>query len=103
MTRLAPLIIQNYTSFDFYINCKGRSNNYDALESQGTGLDPPGIKVRASKGLAAVDYFLPGYHVWAHVIEALSDFGYDLNNMVRHSCVGNKAAEMVALKPTILC
>lgn len=50
---------------------------------QETGLDPPGIKVRASKGLAAVDYFLPGYHVWAYVIEALSDFGYDLNNMVR--------------------
>lgn len=49
---------------------------------QATGLDPPGIKVRASKGLAAVDYFLPGYHVWAHVIEALSDLGYDLNNMV---------------------
>ena len=52
---------------------------------QASGLDPPGIKVRASKGLAAVDYFLPGYHVWAHVIEALSDFGYDLNNMVSPS------------------
>ena len=56
-------------------------------DAQATGLDPLGIKVRASKGLAAVDYFLPGYHVWAHVIEALSDFGYDLNNMVKSQLV----------------
>ena len=26
---------------------------------------------------------MPGYHVWAKVIEALADVGYDTNNLVR--------------------
>lgn len=49
---------------------------------QVTGLDPPGVKVRASTGLEAVDYFVAGYHVWARLIGAFVDLGYDANNLV---------------------
>ncbi len=49
---------------------------------QETGMDPQGVKVRAGQGLEAVDYFLPGYHVWARMIEAFADLGYDSNNLV---------------------
>lgn len=48
-----------------------------------TGLDPKGIKLRAANGLEAVDYFMPGYHVWAKLVEALADMGYDANTLVR--------------------
>ena len=40
------------------------------------GLDPEGIKLRASEGLLAVDYFFPGYAVWAGMIHAAADLGY---------------------------
>lgn len=46
-------------------------------------MDPEGVKVRASQGLEAVDYFVSGYHVWARMIEALADLGYDTNDLVR--------------------
>lgn len=49
---------------------------------QKTGLDPAGIKLRASEGLAAVDFLMPGYFVWGKIIEALADIGYDCNNVV---------------------
>ncbi|CCW64584.1 unnamed protein product [Phytomonas sp. EM1] len=42
-----------------------------------TGLDKKGIKVRPDSGLASVDYFVPGYWVWAKVIINLADIGYD--------------------------
>lgn len=48
-----------------------------------TGLDPEGVKLRASEGLFGVDYFFPGYAVWAKIIEAAADLGYDTNNLVR--------------------
>lgn len=44
-----------------------------------TGLDPPGIKLRAVTGLEAVDWFVPGYFVWGKVIESLGEVGYDAN------------------------
>lgn len=44
-----------------------------------TGMDPPGIKLRAAQGLEAVDYVLPGYNVWGEMIESLADIGYDSN------------------------
>ena len=44
-----------------------------------TGLDPPGIKLRAVSGLEAVDWFVPGYFVWGKVIESLGEVGYDTN------------------------
>ena len=49
-----------------------------------TGMDPENaeIKLRAAEGLEAVDFFLPGYHVWAKLIESLADLGYDSNNLV---------------------
>lgn len=37
---------------------------------------------RASEGLLGVDYFFPGYAVWAGMIEAAADLGYDTNNLV---------------------
>lgn len=40
------------------------------------------IKLRAATGLEAVDFFMPGYHVWAKLIESLADLGYDSNNLV---------------------
>jgi hypothetical protein len=48
-----------------------------------TGLDPPGVKIRASGGLDAVDYLMPGYWVFGRLVEALAAIGYDHNNMVR--------------------
>lgn len=46
-----------------------------------TGLDPPGIRVRAVTGLVAADYFAPGYFVWAILIENLAKIGYEQKNM----------------------
>lgn len=46
-----------------------------------TGLDPPGIRVRAVPGLVAADYFAPGYFVWAILIENLAKIGYEDKNM----------------------
>lgn len=49
-----------------------------------TGMDPAdeAIKLRAAEGLEAVDFFFPGYHVWAKLIESLADLGYDAGNLV---------------------
>ncbi|RKP07295.1 Lecithin:cholesterol/phospholipid:diacylglycerol acyltransferase [Thamnocephalis sphaerospora] len=46
-----------------------------------TGLDPPGVKLRAAQGLDAADYFIAGYWVWGKIIENLAAIGYDSNNM----------------------
>ncbi|KAJ0075122.1 hypothetical protein Patl1_33625 [Pistacia atlantica] len=46
-----------------------------------TGLDPPGIRVRAVTGLVAADYFAPGYFVWAVMIANLARLGYEEKNM----------------------
>lgn len=46
-----------------------------------TGLDPPGIRIRAVPGLVAADYFAPGYFVWAVLIENLAKIGYEGKNM----------------------
>ncbi|KAL2522650.1 putative phospholipid:diacylglycerol acyltransferase 2 [Forsythia ovata] len=40
-----------------------------------TRLDPPGIRVQPVPGLVAVDYFAPGYFVWAILIENLARIG----------------------------
>ncbi|KAJ1849812.1 phospholipid:diacylglycerol acyltransferase, partial [Coemansia sp. RSA 2703] len=40
-----------------------------------TGLDPPGIKLRAAKGLDAADYFITGYWIWGKIIENLAVLG----------------------------
>ena len=50
--------------------------------NQSTGLDPDGVMLRASEGLAAVDFLMPSYYVWAKIIEAFADLGYDPNTLV---------------------
>jgi phospholipid:diacylglycerol acyltransferase len=46
-----------------------------------TGLDKPGTKVRADIGFTSVDFFVPGYWVWAKVLINLADIGYDPQSM----------------------
>lgn len=45
-----------------------------------TGLDPPGIKVRAAQGFDATDFFITGYWIWSKVLENLATIGYDPTN-----------------------
>ncbi|KAL7559038.1 hypothetical protein ACA910_016380 [Epithemia clementina (nom. ined.)] len=46
-----------------------------------TGLDPEGIRLRASIGFEAVDYFLVNYWVFGKIIENLADVGYTPSEM----------------------
>lgn len=46
-----------------------------------TGLDPPGIRVRAAEGLDAASFFAAGYWIWSKVIENMAVLGYDTNNL----------------------
>ncbi|KAF9650657.1 phospholipid diacylglycerol acyltransferase [Thelephora ganbajun] len=46
-----------------------------------TGLDPPGVKVRAAEGLNAASSFIQGYWLWSKVIENLAMVNYDTNNL----------------------
>lgn len=45
-----------------------------------TGLDPPGIKLRAAQGFDATDFFVTGYWIWNKIIENLATIGYDPTN-----------------------
>ncbi len=47
-----------------------------------TGLDPPGVKLRAMKSMEAIDFFIQGYWVFNKMIQALADIGYDNTNLV---------------------
>lgn len=40
-----------------------------------TGLDRPDVKLRAMRSFDAIDYFVPGYVVWAAVLNMLADIG----------------------------
>ncbi|MCJ1244632.1 hypothetical protein MMC30_001831 [Trapelia coarctata] len=42
-----------------------------------TGLDPPGIKLRAAQGFDAADFFISGYWIWSKILENLATIGYD--------------------------
>lgn len=46
-----------------------------------SGLDPPGIKVRAAEGMDAASYFVSGYWIWSKIIENLAVIGYDPNSL----------------------
>ncbi|CAL0333999.1 unnamed protein product [Lupinus luteus] len=46
-----------------------------------TGLDPPGIRVRAVPGLVAADNIASGYLCWAVLIENLAKIGYEGKNL----------------------
>ena len=45
-----------------------------------TGLDPPGVKLRAAQGFEATDVFITGYWLWSKILENLATIGYDGNN-----------------------
>ncbi|KAG9775173.1 Phospholipid:diacylglycerol acyltransferase, partial [Aureobasidium melanogenum] len=45
-----------------------------------TGLDPPGIKLRAAQGFDATDFFITGYWIWNKILENLATIGYDPTN-----------------------
>ncbi|KAJ9134805.1 Lecithin [Pleurostoma richardsiae] len=45
-----------------------------------TGLDPPGIKLRAAQGFDATDFFITGYWIWNKIVENLASLGYDPTN-----------------------
>ncbi|ORY67089.1 Lecithin:cholesterol acyltransferase-domain-containing protein [Pseudomassariella vexata] len=45
-----------------------------------TGLDPPGIKLRAAQGFDATDFFITGYWIWNKIFENLASLGYDPTN-----------------------
>ena len=45
-----------------------------------TGLDPPGIKLRAAQGFDATDFFIQGYWIWNKILENLATIGYDPSN-----------------------
>ncbi|THH18526.1 hypothetical protein EW146_g2475 [Bondarzewia mesenterica] len=46
-----------------------------------TGIDPPGVKVRAAEGVDAASSFIQGYWIWSKVIENLAVVNYDTNNL----------------------
>ena len=45
-----------------------------------TGLDPPGVKLRAAQGFDAADFFITGYWIWNKILENLASIGYDPSN-----------------------
>ncbi|KAM7194623.1 Lecithin:cholesterol acyltransferase domain containing protein [Rhypophila sp. PSN 637] len=45
-----------------------------------TGLDPPGVKLRAAQGFDATDFFITGYWIWNKILENLASLGYDSTN-----------------------
>jgi phospholipid:diacylglycerol acyltransferase len=45
-----------------------------------TGLDPPGIKLRAAQGFDAADFFITGYWIWNKILENLATIGYEPGN-----------------------
>ncbi|KAJ4291515.1 phospholipid:diacylglycerol acyltransferase [Collariella sp. IMI 366227] len=53
--------------------------NHIMLDKQ-TGMDPPGIKLRAAQGFDATDFFITGYWIWNKIIENLASLGYDPMN-----------------------
>lgn len=46
-----------------------------------TGMDPEGVRMRPAQGLEAADFLMPGFWVWARIIENLAELGYDHNNL----------------------
>ncbi|CBX94250.1 similar to phospholipid:diacylglycerol acyltransferase [Plenodomus lingam JN3] len=45
-----------------------------------TGMDPPGVKLRAAQGFDAADFFITGYWIWNKILENLATIGYDPGN-----------------------
>lgn len=47
-----------------------------------TGLDPPGVKLRASLGFDGADFFVAGYWIWNKILQNLAVIGYGPENMI---------------------
>lgn len=47
-----------------------------------TGEDPPWKQVRAAEGLTGADYFVPGYWLWAKLIENAAAIGYNPSSLL---------------------
>ncbi|RAK99826.1 phospholipid:diacylglycerol acyltransferase [Aspergillus ibericus CBS 121593] len=58
---------------------KAEWKNHIMLDKE-TGLDPPGIKLRAAQGFDATDFFITGYWIWNKILENLATIGYDPTN-----------------------
>ncbi|KAL2796934.1 Lecithin:cholesterol acyltransferase-domain-containing protein [Aspergillus keveii] len=58
---------------------KAEWKNHIMLDKD-TGLDPPGIKLRAAQGFDATDFFITGYWIWNKILENLATIGYDPTN-----------------------
>ncbi|EPS29726.1 Phospholipid:diacylglycerol acyltransferase [Penicillium oxalicum] len=58
---------------------KAEWKNHIMLDRK-TGLDPPGIKLRAAQGFDATDFFITGYWIWNKILENLATIGYDPTN-----------------------
>ncbi|KAL3475011.1 Lecithin:cholesterol acyltransferase-domain-containing protein [Aspergillus californicus] len=58
---------------------KAEWKNHIMLDKK-TGLDPPGIKLRAAQGFDATDFFITGYWIWNKIVENLASIGYDPTN-----------------------
>ncbi|KAL4778378.1 Lecithin:cholesterol acyltransferase-domain-containing protein [Aspergillus varians] len=58
---------------------KSEWKNHIMLDKE-TGLDPPGIKLRAAQGFDATDFFITGYWIWNKILENLASIGYDPTN-----------------------
>jgi len=50
-----------------------------------TGLDPPGVKLRAAQGFEASDFFITGYWIWNKILQNLGAIGYGPDNMITAS------------------
>ncbi|KAI9044473.1 phospholipid:diacylglycerol acyltransferase [Aspergillus affinis] len=58
---------------------KAEWKNHVMLDKK-TGMDPPGIKLRAAQGFDATDFFITGYWIWNKILENLATIGYDPTN-----------------------
>lgn len=58
---------------------KAEWKNHVMLDKE-TGMDPPGIKLRAAQGFDATDFFITGYWIWNKILENLASIGYDPTN-----------------------
>ncbi|KAI5147588.1 phospholipid:diacylglycerol acyltransferase [Nematocida ausubeli] len=66
----------SHSTLTFMLHNREEWINSMKLDTE-TGLDPPGIKVRACSGLESSDFSIPGMWFWWKIVENLSYIGYD--------------------------
>lgn len=69
-----------YTSLNMFLRDPGCWRRHMQL-NRTTGLDPDGVRLRASLGFEGADFLVGGYWVWAKLIQALGEVGYTSNEM----------------------